>query len=280
MKYRFNGLKSPLWGGLHNPLFSPFSGSAIAGGGAEFSPLDIAGLVGAWDGSDTAKLWQDTAGTTAITASGQSVARVDDMSGNGYHIIQTTAANRPTYTDDANGRYLLFDGVNDVLRVANFDMTATDECTIVVSQHKVSDTYVGYLVDMGYDFGASAGAAIASPAFSTAAGYAAISHGTSTALAHNAPSSPAPDTCVLALLAKIATDTLTLRRNSAQIASAAANHGTGNYSVATLSVGDAISPGAAFNGRVFRLAIYARQLTDSELSLVEKWAGSPAGVML
>lgn len=35
MEYKYNGLKSPLWGGLHNPLFSPFDGSALAAGAAD-----------------------------------------------------------------------------------------------------------------------------------------------------------------------------------------------------------------------------------------------------
>jgi hypothetical protein len=64
-----------------------------------------------YDISDLSTLFQDTAGTTPVTAAGQSVARVNDKSGNGRNLTQVTAANRPTYQIDADGfPYLLFDG--------------------------------------------------------------------------------------------------------------------------------------------------------------------------
>jgi len=45
MKYEFNGLKSPLWGGLFNPLFSPFEASAVSGSGGVSLP---SGAIGVW----------------------------------------------------------------------------------------------------------------------------------------------------------------------------------------------------------------------------------------
>lgn len=78
---------------------------------AAFSPSSIAGLQAWYDVSQGA--WQDTAGTVACTA-GSPVARLDDLSGNGRHATQATAANQPKYgfgtvTDDfseANGTNL------------------------------------------------------------------------------------------------------------------------------------------------------------------------------
>lgn len=71
----------------------------------------------AWyDPSDLSTLWQDTAGTAPVTAAAQAVARIDDKSGNGHHLTQATAANRPLYQVDGNGNhYLLFDGTDDYL---------------------------------------------------------------------------------------------------------------------------------------------------------------------
>jgi lysophospholipase L1-like esterase len=43
-----------------------------------------------------AGLWQDTAGTTPAVANADPVGRWDDQSGNGYHLTQATAGNRPT----------------------------------------------------------------------------------------------------------------------------------------------------------------------------------------
>ena len=53
---------------------------------SDFSPLGISGLV----------LWLDAADTSTITESGGSVSQWDDKSGNGYDVVQATAANQPT----------------------------------------------------------------------------------------------------------------------------------------------------------------------------------------
>jgi len=53
---------------------------------------------GVWyDPSDLSSLFQDAAGTTPVTAAGQSVGLVLDRSGRGNHATQATAAARPTY---------------------------------------------------------------------------------------------------------------------------------------------------------------------------------------
>lgn len=65
-----------------------------------FSPaaLFAASEPGAWyDPSDLTTMFQDTAGTTPVTATGQTVARINDKSGRGNHATQATAASRPIY---------------------------------------------------------------------------------------------------------------------------------------------------------------------------------------
>jgi hypothetical protein len=52
-------------------------------------------LVNWYDASDTTTLWQDTAGTTPVTASGQTVLLWKDKSGNGNHLTSSSA---PSYT--------------------------------------------------------------------------------------------------------------------------------------------------------------------------------------
>lgn len=79
---------------------------------SSFSPASVSPL--AWyDPSDLATLWQDAAGTVAVTADGQSVARIDDKSGNGNHLVQADAARRPVYKTAGGLRWLEFDGAND-----------------------------------------------------------------------------------------------------------------------------------------------------------------------
>jgi hypothetical protein len=93
-------------------------------------PLAIASLfalneLGAWyDPSDKTTLFQDTAGTTPVTASGQTVARINDKSGRGLNLTQTTAASRPTYIEAAGLKSLLFDGVDDFMITASTNFSA------------------------------------------------------------------------------------------------------------------------------------------------------------
>lgn len=65
-----------------------------------FSPATLfaAGEPGGWyDPSDLSTMFQDSAGTTPVTATGQTVARINDKSGRGNHLTQATAASRPIY---------------------------------------------------------------------------------------------------------------------------------------------------------------------------------------
>jgi hypothetical protein len=63
-----------------------------------------------WDVGIQASLFQDAAATTVVSANGDPVGCVKDLSGNGRHLTQATAASRPLY--QAAG-YTLFDQVDD-----------------------------------------------------------------------------------------------------------------------------------------------------------------------
>lgn len=84
------------------------------GGVASFSPAGL--FSGAEDGAvydvqSFSNLWQDAAGTTPVTAVGQTVQRVDDTSGNGNHA--SNASSTWTIEEDVFGnRYLATDGAN------------------------------------------------------------------------------------------------------------------------------------------------------------------------
>ena len=65
-----------------------------------FSPssLFFGGIPGAWyDPTDLSTMFQDSTGTTPVTAVEQPVGRILDKSGNANHATQATAASRPTY---------------------------------------------------------------------------------------------------------------------------------------------------------------------------------------
>lgn len=52
-------------------------------------------------------MFQDSAGTTPVTAAGDPVGLWQDKSGNGHHLVQTTDANRPILRQDAQGVWYL-----------------------------------------------------------------------------------------------------------------------------------------------------------------------------
>ncbi len=81
-----------------------------------FDPLTLFanGEQGAWyDPSDITTLFQDSAGSTPVTAAGQPVGRVVDKSPNGVNALQTTSTARPIYRVSPNR--LSLDKVDDAL---------------------------------------------------------------------------------------------------------------------------------------------------------------------
>jgi hypothetical protein len=98
---------SPL-SGIRSPFF----------GRRAFSPLSLLPFVW-YDPSDLSTMFQDSAGTTPVTAAPDPVGRINDKSGNGKHATQATSGARPLLQLDAGGRqYLAVDGVDDILSSA------------------------------------------------------------------------------------------------------------------------------------------------------------------
>lgn len=82
------------------------------------------GVDGAWyDPSDINTLFKDVAGTTPVTADGDAVARVNDKSGNGHNLLQSSAALRPLYRTAGGLSWLELDGVDDTLSTSTIFLT-------------------------------------------------------------------------------------------------------------------------------------------------------------
>ena len=102
------------------------------------SRLFSAGEQGVWfDPSDLSTLFQDAAGTVAVTAVGQSVGKMLDKSGRGNHAIQNTSGSRPILRQNANGKYYLeFDGIDDVLTVNRDTFPSAGDAILLVGRNK------------------------------------------------------------------------------------------------------------------------------------------------
>lgn len=116
------------------------------------SPADLfaSGQKGLWwDLSRPETLFTDTARTTPITGSGQAVAGVTDLSGNGLHLVQATSTKRPIATFGSDGRGGLdFDGVDDGMVSAAALALGTSQVTVLAAFRKTSDANPGAVLEL------------------------------------------------------------------------------------------------------------------------------------
>lgn len=96
-------------------------------GGAAFTPLSVAGCV----------LWHDASDTSSITSSGGAVSQWNDKSASGWHVTQSTAAEKPTTgANTQNGRNTIsFDG-GDLLRHGSTTTVPASNYTIFMAFKK------------------------------------------------------------------------------------------------------------------------------------------------
>lgn len=124
------------------------SGSTPPAPAPSFSPADLfaASEKGWWyDPGDLASLFQDIAGTIAVTAVGQPVGRMRDKSGNANHLVAISDAARGVLQQAANGFYYIYcDGVDDGYKtVGAVTVAASDKATILFAyQHDVVGSQV------------------------------------------------------------------------------------------------------------------------------------------
>ena len=99
-----------------------------------FDPLSLfeEGQQGAWyDPSDLSTLFQDSAGTTPVTADGDPVGLMLDKSGNDNHASQSTTAAKPTYRTDGTLHWLEGDGVDNFIETGIVPFNGVDFFTSV-----------------------------------------------------------------------------------------------------------------------------------------------------
>jgi len=134
-----------------NPIFESAIYRAIKsvfdkvtyGGSAPFDPASLftGGYTGGWyDPSDLSTLWQDSARTTQVTADGEPVGCIDDKSGNGNHLTQSTSGARPQYKTSGGLHWLEFDGIDDFMTNSGY---ATTNVFTVMSCRSEDTTYAG-----------------------------------------------------------------------------------------------------------------------------------------
>lgn len=255
--------------------------------------LFVNGEQGVWyDPSDLSTLWADTAGTIPATING-AVARMDDKSGNGHHLIQATLGLRPILRADGALRYLEFDGSTSSRRlaVAGVNLSGSDKLTLWAGVRKIGTAGTGGVIESGV----SAGVGIENGSFLLCApdtgvtdNYAVYIRGTETT-GFAITSFVAPITNVISAYMDIAgaarANEIFPRVNGAVPTlggRGSANAGTGNFGNLPITVGARPSGGGAqfFNGRLYGLIIRGGASNSGTISLTERYIGSKTGITI
>jgi hypothetical protein len=263
------------------------------------SALFSAGEQGIWlDPSDFSTMFQDSAGTTPVTAADQYVGKILDKSGRGNHATQATADNRPMLKQDANGRYYLYcDGSNDSMVTPYINLSAIAKVTAFAGLRKLGST-VGILLEFGAtNYSSSLGFAVYAPSISVWGGavspynnyYAGLSTGKGTMSPEydvfcTLNNYPPPITNVISAIFDKSAAPLSksqLRVNGLVPTKANTSFTgvdvTGTMSNNPLNLFSRAGTSLFFNGWVYGLIVRAAASTTDEITKTEYWLNTKTG---
>lgn len=271
---------------LTQPLTRPITDPGVGGGAVPFVPdaTFFAGRAGfAYDFTDPTLLFQNSNGTTAVTADSDPIGYVTDLSGNGKHGTQATAGNRPLYKS-ADPR-ALFGGTNNSLTAGTVDFSTTDKITVIAAVD-VNAAANGALCGLGASAAGDFGCVFYTAAGNVWCGRVYGSTGNSSIQrANNAAKPAAPFTRVMSFVLDLAgataTDEVKLRSNGDPAETStfiAGPAGSGNFANREVSIGTWQS--LFLNGAIRRLVVVGGALTTAELFNAEAWCGQSAGIII
>lgn len=246
-------------------------GQRGGGGSAAFTPVSLfaGGENGVFlDASDATTIFTDTAGTTPATT-GQNVARMNDLSGNGNDLTQSTVADRPLVVAPSGAVGLQFDGSTDTLvSAANLDLSGTNAVTvcIVVTQNS---TTAGWPINHN---------SLNDGSFSIRTGTNVEYYGRGTVERFRTGyTGTVPRTMVLTQIVNIGGPILRGRKDGGELLPHESSLGTGNFASAQFRIGGrAIVSNNRFNGIIYAALVIDRVLTEAEIKQVEAWMATKA----
>ena len=229
-----------------------------------------------YDISNFLTMFQDSAGTTPVTAVAQPVGKILDISGNGYHATQATAASRPVLRQDGSGYYYLeFDGVDDWLETDVIDFTSTDEISIFCgfSSTLASGTR-GMLVCLEKTYPRR----LAIELNITSTEIKSVSNGS---LAPSPASFiPSAYPIVITALSKISTDTNIIRGNGVQQTTSTGDQGTGTRPAAKIYLGTYSGGTLLYKGAIYSIIFRGALSSADEILAAESYVAGKTGVTL
>lgn len=244
-----------------------------------FDPLSLfaAGEKGVWfDPTDISTLFQDSAGTTPVTAYGQKVGKILDKSGNGNHAIQANATLQPTYQIDNEGNpNLTFSGSYTQLVTSAIDFTATAQMMVGMGLNVVGSASAAVALELGADVNSINGSfLIGAP--SAVADHSLYLRGTSTIRAAVANVSDGDDIIVGLFDISQATKELELiprlnrvQLSGSQITWTGTNAGTGNFGNLPLYMGARSGGTNPYQGKIYQVIVRGALTNASDIASTE-----------
>ena len=171
----------------------------------------------------------------------------------------------------------LFDGADDCLQVSGFDLSDTDEVTVIAGVRKLSDAALGCVVEFTANASSNNGAFyLFAPITNGVANAQFASRGT-TAIGATVSGIAAPITLNLAGKGNISGDISRLTANGVTV-TVTTDQGTGNYSNDTLNIGQRNNATLPLNGYVHYLFICGAIVPDAVLTRIYRGLGPRIGL--
>ena len=169
-------------------------------------------------------MFQDRAGTTPVTESGQLVGHVLDAGGGDFHATAVSDAARGIFRDVGGFRYIEYNGVNTAYQTPVLPAPGVDKAQVFAGVRMLSDL-TEIIAELSTTSTGNQGVLALFTASST---YRFRSRGTSTSDTQSA-SLPAPRSNIATGLGDISGDSAILRIDGAQVAQSTGDQGAGNY---------------------------------------------------
>ena len=239
-------------------------------------------LVGTGANTIVSLTFTPTAGNLTLTVSGTvNDAQLETGAArSGYQLVADALGFDVTEAGQADLYYLSYDGLNDSLATASFAW-GTDKATICTGVRKLRDTLVSVLAERSPSLAANVGVfVILAPVTNGSATYSFASKGTGQSVTTSPASFAAPVTSVITGFGDIPSDISRLRINGSQVSQNTADQGTGGFGTYQTFFGARAGTSFFFSGREYSSVGINRLLTAGELSSLETWTASRAGVTL
>jgi hypothetical protein len=210
------------------------------------------------------------------------VGYIEDSSGNGHHIQQTTAGKRPIFKTSGGLNWLEGTGAagaRGLSSVNTIDMTATNNVTICAGVTRDTAS-TGCIVEHTANAGTTNGGYWlffdGGNVYSTfGKGSLAFSANTFVTTA----AITAPNTRVLVATNPI--DSFSkIRENTVSRTAVSSTKGTGNYANATLYIGSRANTSEYIDGNIYSLFAYTDIKTGADLTAIETYLAEKSGVTL